>query len=701
MLLVGPSGVGRRRLAEWLATTGSECGACEVHRGGEAPPSASRTLVWVRGEVSGAPQPIDGVVQVGWAEVSIEGWEEIDVRPLQRGSIIQMLRNSFHLTSGLAAWVADRAAGRVGRAIEDVLALASAGELHAGPDGYARRVDHRVEASSIPQLERLTRQAFEAVEAGDLIGAQIAIQEARLLGNAAGRHRLRLDLVDLRITIGGSTTAEAALAHADALIGACGAAGESVLEARARVERAGVLYDTQQKDAALEELTLAEALAPDDADRAYAGGLLLGYILDPPSRGYAALEAARDIRPEWRSEVPVLAALASRARHFDAELGVADGRRAVAAADAEATSPHRRVTTRLGLANALLHVGDLPGVLAVCEVGIAIADGEGLLASQAWIRQPWASALSGLGRLEEARQAYLEVIELIVVDASGQVLPAEMIHHGGVINLSRRQIASPAALRIFGIGQETDPVSLPSWMGMRMSAGEQLMAYVALVNPSDTPVEAATLRIVVDWRPADADVYSTPTSFTGRNANPARRFRRWRASIKDVVPLVLYAQPNGPGEPEFDVGPGVTTVSSDVVLPMSGHLRAAGGHMHDHASEVRLEDAETGRVLVRLAAELDPDGSIRRVEEDFFPFKLRGVRLEAGHRYRVVGVYENPTGELLPDAGMAYIAGAFLPDDLSEWPALDTGHPKYVSDLAGVVGEGSGGEHAEHARAGH
>lgn len=198
------------------------------------------------------------------------------------------------------------------------------------------------------------------------------------------------------------------------------------------------------------------------------------------------------------------------------------------------------------------------------------------------------------------------------------------------------------------------------------------MAYVALVNPSDKPVEGATLRIVLDWRPADAVVESTPTSFTGRNASPARRFRSWQASVKNVVPLVLYAQPNGQGDPEFDVAPGVTTVSSEVVLPMSGYLRAAGGHTHDYAHEVRLEDAETGRTLVRLAAELDAAGHIQRMEEAFFPFKLRGVRLEAGHRYRVVGVYDNPTGALLPDAGMAYIAGAFIPDDLDQWPALAT-----------------------------
>ncbi|MGD2047720.1 MAG: hypothetical protein PVH96_16030, partial [Gemmatimonadota bacterium] len=80
--------------------------------------------------------------------------------------------------------------------------------------------------------------------------------------------------------------------------------------------------------------------------------------------------------------------------------------------------------------------------------------------------------------------------------------------------------------------------------------------------------------------------------------------------------------------------------------------------------------------------------------EERFPFKLHGVRLEAGRRYRVVGVYDNPTGELLPKSGMAYLAGAFIPDDMDAWPELETDDARYARDLAGITGEEAPHGHA-------
>jgi hypothetical protein len=288
---------------------------------------------------------------------------------------------------------------------------------------------------------------------------------------------------------------------------------------------------------------------------------------------------------------------------------------------------------------------------------------------------------------------WIQGYRIDVVDAHGRVLPREMIHHAGVANLSRRQLAYPTAQRIFAIGKETEPVTLPSWMGMRMSAGEELMTYFALVNESGTPVRGASLRITLAWRPAEAEVYSRPTVFTGRRGHPLSRFRRWEAPVTNIVPLALNADPNQSGQTQFDIVPGISTVSTEVVLPLGGYLRAAGGHMHDYASELRLEDAETGEVLVQLEAELDGDGRILRVEEKRFPFRLRGVRIEAGRRYRIVAVYNNPTGALLPKGGMAYMAGPFIPDDLAAWPALDTGNPQYERDLAGITSEGAAHDH--------
>ncbi|MGD8870818.1 MAG: hypothetical protein PVJ80_04480 [Gemmatimonadota bacterium] len=289
---------------------------------------------------------------------------------------------------------------------------------------------------------------------------------------------------------------------------------------------------------------------------------------------------------------------------------------------------------------------------------------------------------------------WIQGYRIDVLDASAAVMPRETIHHAGVANLSRRQLAYPTAQRLFAVGRETHAVTLPDWMGMRMSTGEELIAYFALVNESGTPVEGASLRITLDWRPARVESLSSPSMFVGRGAHPAYRFRRWESGVTEVVPLVLNANPNQGGETQFDVGPGISVVSTEVVLPLGGYLRVAGGHMHDYASEMRLEEVETGEVLIRLEAERKPDGRLIRVEEERFPFKLHGVRLEAGRRYRVVGVYDNPTGELLPKSGMAYLAGAFIPDDMDAWPELETDDARYARDLAGITGEEAPHGHA-------
>lgn len=291
---------------------------------------------------------------------------------------------------------------------------------------------------------------------------------------------------------------------------------------------------------------------------------------------------------------------------------------------------------------------------------------------------------------------WIQGYRIDLVDASGHFLPHMMLHHVGVADLSRRQLASPIALRLFAVGHETEPVRLPSWMGVPVSAGEELITYYAVVNESDTPVEGASIRITLAWRPANADVRSTPTLVTGKGAHPSRRFREWRSSFTEVVPIIFNADPNQFGQTKFDVGLGVSTVSMDVVLPLGGFLRAVGGHMHDYATEMRLEDAETGEVLVRLEADVDDAGRIQGVEEKHFPFMLHGIRLDAGRHYTIVSVYDNPTGSVLPKAGMAYMGGVFIPDDLSRWPEVDAQDPRYRHDVAGIMGERATVDSTEH-----
>ena len=287
---------------------------------------------------------------------------------------------------------------------------------------------------------------------------------------------------------------------------------------------------------------------------------------------------------------------------------------------------------------------------------------------------------------------WLQGYRVDLVDAGGNVLPREMLHHAAVADLGRRQLAYASAERLFAVGGETEPVVLPSWMGMRMSAGQPLLVYFALVNMSGVPIDGASLRMTLIWRPESAEVFSAPNGFVPRRSHPAYRHRRWKSPITEIVPLVLNADPDDGGPKQFDIPPGVSVTSAEFTLPIGGRLRALGAHMHDYGAEMRLEDAETGKPLATLRAERDEDGRLVSLEQTRFGLSLRGLRLDAHHRYRVVSVYDNPTGVMIPAAAMAYLAGPFIPADGGVRPALDPDDPIYRGDIEGITGE----SHAHH-----
>lgn len=249
-----------------------------------------------------------------------------------------------------------------------------------------------------------------------------------------------------------------------------------------------------------------------------------------------------------------------------------------------------------------------------------------------------------------------------VLDADGRVLPRSMLHHAGVANLERRQLPYRLVERLFAAGAETSPVMLPSSMGLPLSRGQQMVVYFHLVNDTDRPLDGVVLRISLAWIP------------------PGGREPR------SVFPLFLNANAEYAATSAFDLPPGTYERSSEFTLPISGRLRGLGGHMHDYATEVRLEDVEKGKVLARLRAKRAPDGQLVSLGRTIFLFKPRGLRLTANRRYRVVGVYNNPTCETIPLGGMAHMAGPFTPDDLRSWPQVDPDDSLFQTDLASLVG---------------
>jgi len=247
-----------------------------------------------------------------------------------------------------------------------------------------------------------------------------------------------------------------------------------------------------------------------------------------------------------------------------------------------------------------------------------------------------------------------------VVDSAGGVLPRKVLHHAGIVNLSRRQLPYPMAERLLAAAHETPSVMLPGSMGVPLEPDQHMVLYYMLVNPTAHAMDGVTLRISIAWTPDRAD---------GRGP-------------RDVFPLYLDANP---AIGRYELPPGKSTTTAEFSLPVGGNVRALGGHAHDYAVELRLEDAVTNKVLVRLTTERDTAGHIMSISTDRFVFTRRGLHLDANRRYRVVALYDNPTCAPIPRGGMAFMIGPFTPDDARRWPAIDPTNPLFQQDYADLM----------------
>jgi hypothetical protein len=211
--------------------------------------------------------------------------------------------------------------------------------------------------------------------------------------------------------------------------------------------------------------------------------------------------------------------------------------------------------------------------------------------------------------------------------------------------------------RLVASGAETKPVLLPASMGVPMTPDQHLVLFYMLTNPTTTPVGGATLRVTINYTP-------------DREKGP-----------RNVMPFIVdaFVGQNG-GDRSFDLQTGVSETSAEFTIATDGHLRALGAHLHDYAVEIRLEDVATNKVLARLKAKRDSEGHVLSVASTRFLLKWGGLRLHANHKYRVVGVYDNPTCSVIPQGAMAVLVGVFIPDDIRAWPPVNRADPLYLED---------------------
>ena len=266
-------------------------------------------------------------------------------------------------------------------------------------------------------------------------------------------------------------------------------------------------------------------------------------------------------------------------------------------------------------------------------------------------------------------EAWFRGFDIELTDSAGAPLDSRLVHHLNVMNFSRRQLLYPAVERMVAAGAETGRVRLPKSVGLPMQPGSELAMYAAWNNTGEADINGAWLTVRLAWTP--------------RNLVPRPL---------DVLPLymdVSYARETD----SYDLPPGRSSKSYEFTLPLGGRLLAVGGHAHDYAEFVSLEEVESGKTIILLEAETDSAGILEKMPRKYYGIWGDGLKLKAGTRYRIRADYDNPTGAMIPSGAMGIMAGAFAPDDYDAWPALDPANPDIQADIAMLEKIGQPSEH--------
>lgn len=255
----------------------------------------------------------------------------------------------------------------------------------------------------------------------------------------------------------------------------------------------------------------------------------------------------------------------------------------------------------------------------------------------------------------------LRAYRIRVTDARGQVLPSSLLHHFALVDFDRRDLVYPVVDRVFGGGAETGDVSLPAGIAVHVRGGDDVGFYFMWHNESGIALKDVTLTVSLIWTPG--------------NQRPAPVL---------VVPFWVDVSFHAGDDNTFSAPPGGVVKTCVFSFPVSGHLLAASAHLHAWGASLRLEDSVSGRVIADIGVDRAPNGEVRRMSRQLFGIWGMGPHLDAGRRYRIVAVYDNPTDTTLSGL-MGLLGGLFAPDHPEQWPALDRSDSTFQRDLRGFL----------------
>jgi len=233
-----------------------------------------------------------------------------------------------------------------------------------------------------------------------------------------------------------------------------------------------------------------------------------------------------------------------------------------------------------------------------------------------------------------------------LVDANGNAVPGIVLHHTAFWNTDRSDFLCPnKEEHIFGAGSElTNWTELPGY-GYRVQKGDKIRIETMVHNPTGTSYDQVYLEVKIPYAPP---------------ADPA-------VSTKSVYPTWMDVQ--SCGNSGYDLKPGNNQNTGTVTVKYNGILLGVGGHMHDYAKQIVLEDATRKETVATLDAKLDEKGQLLSMPVVTF-FDRGGYKFCAGHLPRITATYDNTTGKPLPSGAMGIVVGYFLPADDSAMSAL-------------------------------
>lgn len=235
-----------------------------------------------------------------------------------------------------------------------------------------------------------------------------------------------------------------------------------------------------------------------------------------------------------------------------------------------------------------------------------------------------------------------------LVDASGNPVPGRVLHHTAFWNENRADFLCPnKEEHIFGAGSEMTPwVQVPGY-GYRVQQGDRIRVETMIYNPTPVSYDNVYLEVVIPYQAALED--SSPTAI--RSYYPA-----WM----DVMSC---------GNSGYDLPPGPSAKTGTVTVHYAGVLLGVGGHMHDYAREITLQDLSRKETIATLAANVDAQGHLQSMPTKTF-FEQGGYKLAPGDLLKITATYDNLAGKPLREGAMGIVVGYFVPADDSAMAAL-------------------------------